>query len=288
MHVIITGATGFLGSHLLRALVNRGDTVTAIRRQSSSLWRVNDIKQQVRWCDTNDFESLAGDAIVHLATTYGRKGEAPSDIMASNVVFPLRLIECAAKVGTPLFINTDSFFNTRTELPGAMNHYTLSKQAFRESGARVAEQLGVQFVNMQLEHVYGPLDDPSKFVPATLAALQQSSTLDLTPGNQRRDFIYVSDVVAAFLAVLDHRESLGRKFLQIGVGTGSSLPVADFVALAHQIVGSATELRFGALQHRVGEIMDSRADTTVLSRMGWAPLVALADGIRRTLSVGAS
>jgi nucleoside-diphosphate-sugar epimerase len=184
-----------------------------------------------------------------------------------------------------VFINTDSFFNTRTELPGAMNHYTLSKRVLRDSASRVAEQAGARFVNMQLEHVFGPADDATKFVPAMLDALRHRPSLDLTPGDQRRDFIYVGDVVTAFLTVIDRAASMSGSSVQIGVGTGSSVSIGDFVRRARAIAGSATELRFGALPHRVGEIMDSRADTAVLRQLGWSPAVSLDEGIRRTLGL---
>lgn len=293
--VILTGATGFLGSHLLRGLLARGIPVTVLKRTTSNTRRIADLLDQVTTFDV-DATPLreacrhgAPTAVIHAATAYGRKGESAARIVEANVGFPLLLLEAAADANIGDFFNVDSFFNTRTELPEGLNYYALSKAHFREYAMLVAQSRAMRFVNVRIEHMYGPNDDGTKFVPSVLQALlSERPVLDLTPGEQRRDFIFIDDVVDAFLTLVEHRDGLPAPLAHVGVGTGESVTVREMVAMARHIAGSGTELCFGALPYRTDEIMDSTADTTVLRRLGWAPRVSLADGLRHTIDAARS
>jgi nucleoside-diphosphate-sugar epimerase len=159
------------------------------------------------------------------------------------------------------------------------------KRHFNDYAARFAAARGIGFVDLELEHVYGPGDDATKFVPALIRALVgERSAFDLTPGEQRRDFVYVTDVVAAYLQVLEHRADFLGATTRVEVGSGEAVALADFVRLARDVAGSGTRLNLGALPYRAGELMHSVADLEALRRLGWAPAVSLREGLARTVS----
>src|SRR4051812_12946451 len=116
MRILLTGGTGFVGSHLARKLCLAGHELLLLKRPNSDCWRITDILPQAEVMDW-DFEhpgrvftSYPGiAAVIHAATCYGHHGESASDVAEGNVFRPLLLLEAAAQSGTKVFINTDTF-----------------------------------------------------------------------------------------------------------------------------------------------------------------------------------
>jgi CDP-paratose synthetase len=288
--VLLTGATGFLGSHLLRGLLACGHSVVVLKRSSSSTARIAGLLSRVSTYDLDRvplkaaFERAPFDAVIHVATAYGRKGESASEVHATNVSLGVGLLETAAACGVPMFVNTGTFSSKGADLPDGLAQYVRTKREFSELGARFAASSRIVFVEMQLEHVYGPADDRTKFVPTLLEALVEGrATFDLTSGLQLRDFVYVDDVVAAYLRVLERRADIVGPAERFEVGSGEAVALADFVRLAREIVGSATKLNFGALANRAGEMPHSCANISALRRLDWTPQVPLREGLERTI-----
>jgi nucleoside-diphosphate-sugar epimerase len=290
MNVLITGVTGFVGSHLTRALLERGHEVVALTRPTSNLSRLRQLAGPVRvlCCDPDAVEGVAGelegiDAVVHAATCYGRSGESDADIVRANVLFPLRLFELACRRGVRTFLNLDTCFNTWPIRYKYLQGYTLSKRHFAEWGAVLAEGRGVRFLNLRLEHPYGPGDTAGKFVPFVIAECLAGRELKLTQGEQRKDFVYIDDVTDAIVLLLDKAGGLPAGYHPFECGSGKAVTVREFVETVHALTGSAAKLCFGALPYREGEIMFSQADLGALERLGWSPRWSLREGVGRIL-----
>lgn len=288
--VLLTGATGFLGSHLAHALLEAGYDLVVLKRSFSDTRRIADLLSH---CDVYDvgrislekvFEAGKVDIIIHAATCYGRKGQSLSEIVDSNVVFPLRLLEAGVGAGVPIFFNTDTFFN-RQDLPcDSLPGYVATKRQFVDL-ARLSPLGATRFVNVRLEHLYGPEDDDSKFVPQVVHQLvANSGVLDLTAGEQERDFIYIDDAVSAFLLLLETAGKDPTPFQHYDLGSGTATSVRNFVQLARRLSGSSSQLNFGALPYRPHEIMQSVADIRPLVAAGWRPRFSVEDGLRQTIS----
>jgi len=116
-----------------------------------------------------------------------------------------------------------------------------------------------------------------------VVSLDAAGDIALTLGEQRKDFVYVGDVAAAFLAVLDNLGKLPAGAVDLECGTGQAVSIRAFVETIHRLTGSRAALRFGALPYRDGEIMLSQADPTALRALGWEARVSLANGLRATL-----
>jgi CDP-paratose synthetase len=283
--LLLTGATGFLGSKLLERLLRAPASyeVTVLKRSFSDTWRIAELLPQAHSFDIDRVrvqDVFAGGGfhtILHCATDYGRRAMPRSDIIESNLLLPLRLLEAGLQQGLCTFINTD------TMLDKNVSDYTLSKRQFREWLQGLATD--IRGVNMVLEHFYGPGDDNSKFVASVVQALLRGvPVIELTPGLQRRDFIHVDDVVDAFMCLLDQDQHVPLGYAEYEVGTGQSVAVRDVVSLAAELCGnSATRLAFGALPCRANEPMDVHVNATRLHALGWRPRRALADGLRQTI-----
>ena len=279
---LVTGATGFLGSHVVKKLLAEGQKVVILKRSFSNTKRLEAELCKVKSYDIDKLDDFADvfqeqhiDVVIHTATCYGRQGEAVEQIYDVNLNFPLKLLELALR------FNTDTFFNTDTILSKYLNWYALSKKQFSEIGQQFAHMGKINFIDAKLEHMYGEDDANTKFVTFMLEALQNNQDeLKLTAGEQRRDFIYVDDVVEAYWKILTS-QSNDKKYQHYEVGTGKTISIKELVMLAKSITKSQTKLLFGAIPYRENEIMESKADTTKLHTMGWNPTVTIKQGLER-------
>lgn len=279
--ILLTGATGFLGSHLLKALLREGYDVSILKRSTSNCRRIDKELDKCRLYDVDrvDLEEIfrvgSFDAVIHCVTEYKRKTNQVSDVVSSNLLFPLQILETAISAKCPYFINTDSFFTKQLPERFCNSHalyaaeYTLSKYQFREWGRmRVIEQK-INFVNLQMEHIYGLDDGPEKFVSFLIHSMRSGAgEIDLTDGIQIRDFIHVDDAAGAYLAVLKHLDKL-TGYHSFEVGTGVSRTVRELIEAIHREIGAATTLNFGSIPRKDTEIMFSTARIEPLEQLGW-------------------
>lgn len=277
--VLLTGATGFLGSKLAAALAG-AHPVIALKRRASDTRRLAGVSLQFHDAEDGLAALLARERIacvVHAATSYGRAGETPAQVEEANAEFPLRLLHGAAAAGVPRFVNVD------TGLPDATSDYSRTKARFRAEGAAAAAAAGMGFLNLRLQHFYGAGDDRSKFTTHVIrSCLDGVPALELTPGEQQRDFLHVDDAVAAILLALARAPERGAA--EYDVGSGAGVSVRQFAELVKRLTGAATHLAFGARPYRPGEPMRSVADVARLRALGWAPRWTLEEGLRRTIA----
>ncbi|OGG85498.1 hypothetical protein A2392_03360 [Candidatus Kaiserbacteria bacterium RIFOXYB1_FULL_46_14] len=278
--VVITGATGYLGSNLTQRLVKEGGyDVVVLKRSFSNTHRLENIASQIQWYNmdevplTDVFARHAADIILHCATDYGRKEVNPLQIIEANLILPLQLLELAHRNNVPVFINTDTMLDKR------VSHYSLSKKQFREW--MTGYEKNMVLINMVLSHFYGPGDDSTKFVSFIKQQLEKKvPSIPLTKGEQIRDFVYIDDVVEAFMTVLGaiHTHSPGSYEFQVCGGARAS--IREMVTLLKEMMGNtSTILDFGALPYREFEVMDEQGDNTALAALGWRAECGLKEGL---------
>jgi nucleoside-diphosphate-sugar epimerase len=148
----------------------------------------------------------------------------------------------------------------------------------------ISSQHGIEVHNMILQHVYGPADGPHKFFPTVLRALTTNQpTLELTEGEQTRDFVYVEDVAEAFMVAALKAPTHSGSYVEYQIGTGLPSTLRTAVEIMHQLTRSSTQLRFGVLPYPPGEIMYSVADLEAVGSLPWVARTTLVDGIKRTV-----
>ncbi len=285
--ILVTGATGFLGSRLLAALLFAGHPVVALKRSFSKTARICTLLDHPGLVlidiDKTDpeviFKTHSIDTIIHTATQYGRSDTPLYAILEANLILPLRLAELGIRHGVQCFINTDSYFNKGSASYSHLLDYALSKKSLLTWLDKLSGR--IKTINVVLEHVYGPYDDGSKFVESLIrrVAIDRAPHVALTHGHQRRDFIYLDDVVAAYLRLVEYGRMHNFKFKTFELGSGHSVPVRDFALLVKSLSGSDTELGFGDIPYRADEIMDSVAQIAELKELGWNSKTPLEHGI---------
>jgi len=281
--ILITGGTGFLGSHIAKRLLKDGYEVIILKRSFSDTRRISDVLSDLTFynldeCDIQqpfrDFSKI--DAIIHTATVYGRYQENINEIVKTNIVLPLRLLQAGNDFGTNTYFNTDTAFNkcfNKCSVPyRGLPKYSLSKKQFMEWGQEFARYGNIRFVNVKLEYLYGPEDNDSTFTTYVIKeCLNNAPQIELTGGEQKRDFIYVEDAVSAYALLLKENPDQCLPYQEYELGSGQALSIREFSEMVKKLTNAQTQLNFGALPYREDEIMFSQANIEAFAKLGWQP-----------------
>jgi CDP-paratose synthetase len=284
MKVLVTGATGFLGGQLVKRLATSGHEVGALARNTSNCAAIGQKVQVLRFGTDAELQaavaSFAPDTVIHAAASYGRAGETDPQILDANFRFGVVLLDACRRLARPVHV-----INTGTVLHESVSTYAWSKNAFSAWGLRCAGTEGtLRFTDVKLQHMYGPGDDISKFTGHVVASCADDRPeLTLTAGDQLRDFIYIDDVVSAYEVLVASAAKL-ETAEAVEVGSGVALPLRTFVETVHQLAGSRTALRFGALPKRANEAPSYVANIERMRSLGWTCATSLAEGLSRTIA----
>jgi len=221
------------------------------------------------------------DIILHCATNYGRRDNNPIEIIEANLMLPLRLLLLAAEHGVGCFVNTDTLLDKR------VNSYSLSKKHFLDWLKVYKDRM--RCINVALEHFYGFGDDNSKFVTQVVQEIVSGAReVRLTKGEQKRDFIYIDDVIDAFVCILHSLDATDRGFTEFQIGSGKAVAIRDLCETIKRLAGNTrTQLNFGAIPYRENEIMESVVDLSRLTELGWSPKMSLKEGLARIIRLEA-
>lgn len=280
-NLIITGAYGFLGAALIKHfLVSNHYKITILVKSNTNNYRISDDdlrKLNIIYVDKTEYKHKLHDIkspiIFHAANDYGRD-KSLTQILSTNLVFPLELIE---HVTPRIFINFDSYFNKNNSNYSYLGNYILSKKLLEISLENFKK---IKIVNLKLEHLYGPNDGENKFISQLIMALKKAKSYNTTEGIQKRDFLYIDDLIKLVEEIVEKQSLFQNKYHHFEVGTGKSICVKDFIIEAKNIFNSQTAICFGALPVRENEIMDSFADLDLLPNfLNWKPCTNIQKGL---------
>jgi CDP-paratose synthetase len=278
--ILITGINGFLGSHLAKAFSNVYDIIGLeygldnLHRIKDCNYKVYDVRQGI---PKTVFTEQHIDIIIHAATFYGRENESAKDLAAANLFIPFELLDLCINYKCSLFINTD------TVLDRFISTYALTKRHFQEW--LYLRKNEIKVINMQLEHFYGPGASENNFISSMMKRLLQNEPfIDLTAAEQKRDFVFIEDVVNAYQAVLYNLINLEGKYLDFEVANGNLIPIRELLLLMKNLTDSNTKLNFGAIPYRANELMESTSNNAALRNLGWQPKTNIKEGLIEILS----
>jgi nucleoside-diphosphate-sugar epimerase len=294
--VLITGATGFIGSNVTRALLDHGANVHIVVRPESDAWRLQDVASglHVHVAAMTDHEGLhrafasARPCVVfHLATPRGDDKGAGRRILDETVRSAECLVRLVAQHSVErLIVAGSSLEYGPSDLPHREDAVLVPTTAHGVAKARTAvllsqaaAQEGTPVCVLRLFHVYGPWESAHRLLPTALRAAYDGVPLPLTYTGVRRDWVHVDDVVDALLraAGLDGR---GEVF---NIGTGREYSNEEVVASVAEVTGRRIETLIGTFPPRVTDAAHRRADwSRAAQAMGWSPRHDLALGIRST------
>lgn len=282
--ILVTGATGYLGSHLVKELLRKGFKVVIIARRSSDFSRIRNQESHIEIFYVDELNAMLDkhkdiSILIHAATCYGRSGESDSFVTQANLNFPLNVVET-------LLRKTDSLsrvINIDTILDKFFNPYSLSKKQFTEWLEYYSKVKNITVDNILLNYMYGEEDAKNKFTSFVIdSCLKNVRNINLTSGIQKKDFIYIDDVVSAIYYILNRKlDHVG--FYNYPLGSGRVHSVKEYAQLVKKISKSKSNLDFGTVKSRDNEQDDLPADISNLYSLGWKPKYTLIEGLERTI-----
>lgn len=289
--VLVTGATGFVGSNLVKCLINKRCKVFALVRPTSKVDEL--IKNGVEIIVfeknvsllVNLIKNIKPDVVFHLASLFitEHTPNQVSDLINSNVLFPTLLVEALVNADVQNFVNIGTIWqhykhDNQEYLP--VNLYSATKQAFVDILRYYIEASGLKVVNLKLSDTYGPNDSRKKLLNLLKESHLYGAEVDLSPGEQMIDLVYISDVVRAiFMAGKRLLDLEDIAYEEYSVDTKQPIKVRDLVKLFEDIAGVKLNVRIGAKPYRKREVFMPWNMGKWLP--GWEPQISLAQGLKR-------
>lgn len=293
---MVTGATGFIGQHLARRLVEAGAQVWAGAFSDENPKRVRTLPSQARRLsvDVREAESVSQavtrcepEVVFHLAAV-GVTDPAvdPALALAVNAGGTVHLLEAlrGRDVRRIVLVGTCYEYGAREAAEGLdpFNAYAASKVAAWAFGRMYWRTQGLPIVTVRPFQVYGPGQPPHTLIPAAIRAAMAGEDFPMTPGEQERDFIFVEDVVEGMLVAAQAPRIEGQS---LDLGTGQIHTVREVVERIWAVTGARGRILAGALPYRTGEVMHLAADAKRTARLtGWRATTPLEEGLRRTVA----
>lgn len=271
MKLLVTGGTGFIGSHFVKLALNEGHDVTVLRRTEYSKPRIL-LEKEPNWISDSmaklEPTCLANyDAIVHLAAKGVTSLDEPIDaVIEANVLHPLKLFKSAARAGVKRFVITGSCFEYGQSAdrydripPNAplepTTPYAVSKAAASLAFCSFANQENVSLTIHRVFHVFGEGEADNRLWPSLRRAAMSGEDFPMTAGEQIRDFIPVEDVVSKLLLSCDEAYLLSPNSSIENLCTGIPKSVREFAEFFWKRWNACGKLKFGSLPYRKNEIM---------------------------------
>lgn len=290
MKVLLTGATGFIGSQLTHRLVAEGHQVAIVVRPESQLDVLDAVLPliQVHFYD-GKYSSLIlalelsqPELVFHVASLFlaQHKPEDVARLIESNLNFPTQLLEAMSQVGVRQLINTGtSWQHYQNEDYNPVNLYAATKQGFEALLAYYVEAQGFRAITLKLFDTYGPGDTRPKLLPLLKRAAITGETLEMSLGEQMVDLVHVDDVVDCFFAA-------GVRLIQgevkshevYAVCSGEPIALRDLVGAFAQIAGAKLNVKWGVRPYRMREVMHPWSSGCILP--SWSTRISLAAGLR--------
>jgi NAD dependent epimerase/dehydratase len=304
---LVTGAGGFIGSHLVEALVKRGADVTAMIRYSSSaaLGNLEFVEPEVRGnfrvvagnIDDGDFvmHAMQGmDVVCHLAALIAIPYSyvAPRSYVRTNVEGTLNVVEAARRLSVERVVHTSTseVYGTALTVPISENHPLQGQSPYSASkiGAdKIAESYYRSFdtgvVTLRPFNTFGPRQSARAFLPTIISQALTRDTIKLGSLTPERDMTYVSDTVDGFIAAATTPGIAGDT---INLGTGQTFTIGHFAERVLKLMGvdKSIEQDSSRLRPEKSEVLKLVSDNSLAAEvLKWSPQIDLDEGLRRTI-----
>ena len=297
--IFITGAGGFIGANLTKKLLKQNFYIHVLNRTGNISWRLKTVANQitVHNGDIRNYNSLRRtllkakpDYIIHMATYGAYSFETEIDkIISVNILGTKNLLEASRDIPYKCFINTGSSSEygfkdkpmREDDFCDPVSYYGVTKLAATQMCKVFAQINNKPIVTLRLFSVYGPYENHTRFIPTIIKSLIVKGVVNLTPGDVRRDFIYINDVIDAYLKAL--RQGSKIKGETLNIGTGREFTNDEIVQILFRITGKKTKVKKGDFSKRGWDTNHWVADTAKSKKyLKWKSKYSIETGLSET------
>jgi CDP-paratose synthetase len=286
LKILLTGATGFIGTNLVKKLALNHDVVILARAisENSFIDRVNTYK----YSNYNEilplFKREKFDGVIHLASLFlseHTNGDIQS-LIESNITFGTTLLEASKQSGVKWFINSGTYWQNYQNKPyNPVNLYASTKEAFENIAKYYVETSSLIFTTLKLFDTFGKNDSRKKILTLWEESAKSGTTLEMSAGEQKIDINYIDDVINAYIKTVKGLSSSNAQEYNLKsyrVSSGNILTLKELATIYQDATNSKLNIVWGAKNYREREIMMPCSIGDILPN--WQPQHLLKDAIR--------
>jgi len=299
MRCLVTGATGHIGSYLVRLLLEQGCQVAVLIRPTSNPWRIKDVFHRLQIITGDlvviaeaaaEVQKFAPEVVFHLGW-YGVGNSYRNDPaqIIQNLDGSLKLLQLAIESGCRrwLYLGSQAEYGVYNgllteDLPvRPVTFYGITKLSVGLLSQKLCETYGIGFVWLRLLATYGPMDDEQHMIPYVILSLLRGQKPVMTKGEQRWDYLYAQDAARAIWLAAMSQAAQGI----FNLGSGQAYSVSSIVERIRDLIDPDLPLDFGEVPYPEQQIMHLQADISRLRQAtGWTPQISLDQGLRQTVN----
>lgn len=264
--VLVTGATGYIGSHVVRRLLEIGWRVGIIVRPTSKYNLIGDIIDKVEvLCYNGDIEAMVDfmsdfkpDAVAHLAAAVitNPRSKDIKTIVRSNLEFGAELLEAMARCGVSAMVNTGTYWqNYNSKDYNPVDFYASTKEAFEKIIQYYVDAKSFKVITLRLPDIYGEDDRRPKIWNKLRQCALTGETIDMSPGEQEIDLVHVDDVAEAYIIALKRLSYLDSVSQTYSISSGHVRTLKQIVADFEAAIGKPINVIWGGKPYREREVM---------------------------------
>ena len=281
MHIVLTGGSGFVGKKLTNLLESNGYTITNL-----DLDLGYDISN---WSTVSEIDGF--DILIHLAArSYVPESyQRPREYYNTNVIGTLNALELCRINNAKMIFTSSYVYGIPSSIPinethplAAVNPYAETKLCGESLCKAYSRDFKIPSLILRPSNIYGP-EQTGDFLIPTIIKQIESGTIHLKDARPKRDFIFIDDLVKAYLAII--QSSLGETEV-FNIGSGESHSVMDVAQTINKLCGNSLKIEYADSDRKI-EIMETRYDISKIKKLtGWYPETNLETGLKTILNIG--
>ena len=298
--ILITGGAGFIGSHLVKRLVENKAKVSVIVKYNSiidcprlvKIWdKINIIEADLRNTDSvKEMKNLRFDYVFHLAA-YNHVGDSFKHVFEnvnSNLLSTINLLNHGPKIKKFIHMGTSEIYGIQKKIPfdvkekpNPMSPYGVTKYASELISILKSKQTKLDLLCLRPFNTFGPYQSEKAIIPEIILKCLQNKEIKTTEGKQTREFNYIDNIIDGLLFI---NNKIKHSIDPINIGSNKPIPIKNLVQKIHLYSRSSSKLKIGSLKYRPNEIWKMQANNKFIVSKGWKPKISFDLGLKITIN----